>query len=536
MLDGLFPPDLRSEDRGRARLIVYGAPAAAVALTVEQALVGPAATPLGALGAAAGIALLAVPFLLRALGDVRTTGALFFGWTSLAVVVATGGAADVTPGRVAVAAGVAAVTGWVSGPGVAGLGGVALAVALTAIGAWIGEFGAAASSSIGILVAANVAWLFEFDARDHQRRAEEAEARLDVAMSDGLVGVFLWNLPTEEVVFSPRFREVLGYDPFASFPPLPQYLLSPDLLCAEDYERVREELNRLVDQGVPLDVECRFLNANGEPHWVRLYARLSCDVQGRPERITGSIQDISARRDAEELADRFVHLASQEFRGPLTSIRGVHRLMTGGAFGELPRLATRMLGIAERNSAQLETLVEQLLELRRLRRATARLEFVAVDVDALLVDVVAGATGAVGDLGVAFSAHEERVEAAIGMDRARLTAALVTLLTAGADQVRGAARGSIAGVRQEDRLILTIERVAPNEDHAWHRDLHRALAGEVEDAYDPTTLAVNVARAVVEAHGGLVTSASTGPGTLRVIVQLPDAQPMGRPTPRTGSV
>jgi PAS domain S-box-containing protein len=84
------------------------------------------------------------------------------------------------------------------------------------------------------------------------------------------------------------------------------------------------------------------------------------------KRYLANILDVSERREVERLKKEFVSTVSHELRTPLTSIRGSLTLLSVGALGSLPDQAKKVVGIAERNTIRLITLINDILDIEKL--------------------------------------------------------------------------------------------------------------------------------------------------------------------------
>ncbi len=85
--------------------------------------------------------------------------------------------------------------------------------------------------------------------------------------------------------------------------------------------------------------------------------------------ISGAVvvfRDVSQRREMDRMKQEFISFVSHELRTPLTSIRGALGLISGGAFGEIPVKAAKMIDIATSGSVRLGRLVNDILEIERL--------------------------------------------------------------------------------------------------------------------------------------------------------------------------
>ena len=116
-----------------------------------------------------------------------------------------------------------------------------------------------------------------------------------------LDGVWYWNIeqPDDEWM-SPEFWELLGYDPdkMAHSPRAWQ-----DLIFPEDRDVAVQNFEaHCADPGHPYDQIVRYRHADGSTVWVRCRGLTIRDETGRPIRMLGAHNDITAIKRAEEQA------------------------------------------------------------------------------------------------------------------------------------------------------------------------------------------------------------------------------------------
>jgi PAS domain S-box-containing protein len=129
--------------------------------------------------------------------------------------------------------------------------------------------------------------------------AGEAGALEALAIEAGGLGTWSIDLTTGELTLAGRFAEVLGLESGdAASPTTPQEFL--DLVHPEDQPRVREELESHLEGLWPFDMECRLATGHGEFRWARLSAKAERVPDGRVRRLAGTVEDVSARHEAEE--------------------------------------------------------------------------------------------------------------------------------------------------------------------------------------------------------------------------------------------
>ena len=119
-----------------------------------------------------------------------------------------------------------------------------------------------------------------------------------------------------------------------------------------------------------IDGSIRNFNAVYIPHFNE-----NSQVQG----FFSVVIDISDRIAVERMKDEFLSIASHELRTPLTSIRGSLGLLATGQLGELAPKGQRLLDIAVNNTDRLSRLINDILDLERMKSGKVRMAKQACD-------------------------------------------------------------------------------------------------------------------------------------------------------------
>ncbi|HEY9677720.1 MAG TPA: histidine kinase dimerization/phospho-acceptor domain-containing protein [Drouetiella sp.] len=85
--------------------------------------------------------------------------------------------------------------------------------------------------------------------------------------------------------------------------------------------------------------------------------------------------DVSEKRSAERMRQRFVSIASHDMRTPLTSVSVSLSLMSAGGMGEISKDAQRLLIEADANVEQLMQLIQDLLDLEKMEAGKIDINF-----------------------------------------------------------------------------------------------------------------------------------------------------------------
>ncbi|TVO68137.1 PAS domain S-box protein [Denitromonas ohlonensis] len=127
------------------------------------------------------------------------------------------------------------------------------------------------------------------------------EKQLSFALNEASDGLWDWDVATGEAFFSPRLKQMLGYGPDEM---LPQIATWKSSIHPDDLDRVTAKLNEhLSGKASRYNAEYRLRNRNGDTLWVHDRGRVCArDAMSQPRRVVGMVQDITARKAAEEKA------------------------------------------------------------------------------------------------------------------------------------------------------------------------------------------------------------------------------------------
>jgi len=123
-----------------------------------------------------------------------------------------------------------------------------------------------------------------------ERARQESEQRFDLAARGARDGLWDWNLSTDEVFFSVRWKEMLGYDPKAIGSDPDEWF---ERIHPDDKARVKDQLDRHLQGETPIfTCEYRIKHQAGNYLWVFCRGN-ALRVGNRAYRIAGSQSDIT---------------------------------------------------------------------------------------------------------------------------------------------------------------------------------------------------------------------------------------------------
>ena len=139
-----------------------------------------------------------------------------------------------------------------------------------------------------------------------RKRAElalrESQERLALVIEGSNDGIWDWDLTTDEVYYSPRWKAMLGYDNHE----LPnRYSSWEQLLHPADRERSLASLQAyLSGQTATFELEHRLRHKDGNYRWILARGVALRDAQGKPIRMAGSHVDLTAHKEAAEKLEK----------------------------------------------------------------------------------------------------------------------------------------------------------------------------------------------------------------------------------------
>ncbi|MGH6738802.1 MAG: PAS domain S-box protein, partial [Bradyrhizobium sp.] len=191
-----------------------------------------------------------------------------------------------------------------------------------------------------------------------QKRAEEqltrALARQQAIFNSAMIGIITLNESGSIEMLNPSAERIFG---------------------VASAEVVRRDIGRLIDLGGPNDIGSGTLLRRmvAEEETLRELTGHRADKSAFPvnfelaempvgehRMFVAFIRDITTRKRHERMKDEFVATVSHELRTPMTSIAGSLGLLSGGAAGQLPDPAKRLLSIAHSNSQRLVRLINDI--------------------------------------------------------------------------------------------------------------------------------------------------------------------------------
>jgi PAS domain S-box-containing protein len=183
------------------------------------------------------------------------------------------------------------------------------------------------------------------DAVRAERDLREGEERLELAIEAGNMGTWDYDIQRSTVQWSPQLVQLFG---------LPQHRTTANFdasmahIHPDDRDRVSKALAAAIETRARYREEFRIASGDGE-RWVASHGIVVSDRAGKPVRMVGVVQDISARRRAESRQKLLLDELNHRVKNTLLTVQSVAMQMAReGGSPELfyPAFKARLIALS----------------------------------------------------------------------------------------------------------------------------------------------------------------------------------------------
>ena len=144
----------------------------------------------------------------------------------------------------------------------------------------------------------------------------ESEQRLHLALKAGNMGIWDWDIVSNQVIWSGDVPGLFGLTEGSLPRTLEEFL---PYVHPHDRAITAEALRATLEEDAPYDLDHRILWPSGEVRWLSCKGQVTRDSQGGPQRMLGTIQDSTTRKQQ----DLQLRESESRFREVVEAIREV---------------------------------------------------------------------------------------------------------------------------------------------------------------------------------------------------------------------
>lgn len=234
------------------------------------------------------------------------------------------------------------------------------------------------------------------------RKSRESLAR---AQEIAEIGNWDWEIMENKLYWSDEMYRIFGVNKDSFVPTYEGFI---EIVHPDDREAVKKAVDSSLTEKKGYNIEHRIVRPDGTVRIIEERGRAMYSDTGEPLRMIGAGQDVTERKETEErlreakniaeeatrLKDKFVSLVSHDLKGPLGSLLGYLEIFQGEGREKFSDLEKGLLGSALESGESMRKMIDELLDLSRVRAGTVKPKFAFHD----LRGVVIRALGQVGPM------------------------------------------------------------------------------------------------------------------------------------------
>ncbi|HEX6588145.1 MAG TPA: ATP-binding protein, partial [Longimicrobiales bacterium] len=230
-------------------------------------------------------------------------------------------------------------------------------------------------------------------------RLSRSEGLLAEAQSSAHLGSWEWDMVTGLITWTDEMYRLYGYQPQETTVSFEKYMAG---VHPDDRELAQRAIQGALETNGSFMFEHRATGADGAERILHCRGRVILDEAGRPVRMTGSAQDITERRTAEDAIRRahaemeranraksdFLASMSHELRTPLNAIGGHVELIQIGIHGPVTEAQNASLERIRASQEHLLGLINDILQFAKVEAGRLEYRISDLPVDDVIVGVV----------------------------------------------------------------------------------------------------------------------------------------------------
>jgi PAS domain S-box-containing protein len=342
-----------------------------------------------------------------------------------------------------------------------------------------------------------------------ENELKETQNKLNIALENGDIGTWLWNLKTDEVSIDERTERILGLQP-GSFGN--SFEAFKNLIHEEDITHVRNALEFSVKNKTQLENIYRLKSDN---RFISSKASIINDENGTPEQMAGVCFDISGLKSSSEKSmfnlstelmrsnkelENFAYIASHDLQEPLRMVSSYTQLLEKQYKDKLDENAHEYIRYAVDGANRMYELLNGLLAYSRIN--TRGKEFKKVDLNDILSSTTKNLSLLIKERNVIIESDNLPQ---ILADESQMIILLQNLFSNSIKFSSGSPRIFVSVKSEKTQYIFSVKDKGIGIEKQYYDKIFQIFQRlHTREQYEGTGIGLAMCKRIVERHGGKI--------------------------------
>lgn len=354
-----------------------------------------------------------------------------------------------------------------------------------------------------------------------EEKLRESNERLRLALQAGNIGVWDWNIITNELTWTERVYQIhgvtrdtfnLSYDAFSA------------LIHPEDKKRAKTAINDALEGNKEFAINFRVITPQGKTRWIATSATVIRNEQLKPVRMLGAMSDISQQKKLEQNKNEFIGIASHELKTPVTSIKAYAQILHNRFKKSEDYKSAEITGKMNVQLDKLTALISDLLDVTKIESGKLQFKKVPFDINELITRIVEDMQLTTDKQTIIVDLENSKV---VEGDADRIGQVLINLLS---NAIKYAPTSEVINVTStitKDSIIIRVQDYGIGlTDESRGKIFQRffRVEGDNQNTYPGLGLGLYISHEIIKRHNGKMWVESQENQGSSFFVELPIAQ------------
>lgn len=345
-----------------------------------------------------------------------------------------------------------------------------------------------------------------------EKELESSREKLSIALENGNIGTWEWNLLTNELIWDERTEKMFFIQPG---PTDRSYSAFENYLYEEDISHFKDAIAHTLATGEPLETVFRTRTVDGNSNYISAKAILNKDDFGNNINMAGVFFDVTSMKKGteqvliklnEELLrsnrdlQQFAYVASHDLQEPLRMVSSFTQMLLLRYEDKLDDDGKEFISYAVDGCKRMYDLLNALLAYSRVQ--TKGKEFVKVDLENVFEKVLQNLSLKITERNAVINKNDLP---ALYADENQMIQLIQNLIDNGIKFSAGSPKISISSRSENDEYIISVSDEGVGISEEYYERVFKIFQRLVtRQEYEGTGIGLAICKRIVERHGGKI--------------------------------